>query len=910
MNKLYTSIIENIINSIDIEKIFEGVGTLDVSIKHLKKEINNDKKALNFVNKRLYVEEKIDGTKLVIIRTDKDDKDKWYNNWIVAYKGNILYPEEFSYLSDKEKENIKKSSIGISQYAIVFDRLRSINASKIPKNTGFSLEFAQNKETLTRTYNVTQALFLRSYAPVKYYTNKGFVTTSLSGAEVTDKKSVDAMAKMLGVYTFPVWLSGYINSANNFRNAIKNPLLLNIFDQTTIDYSEPMDIVAKFSNMVIQVESSLGGLPEGVVITTDDGKLYKVTQEDQYSVDVRGAKKDLYRMEPEKEKVYQATIREIAKQLISKIDLSQPMNMVLGKYNELVKKVNLDKIKHEKKNNINKLDDLMLTGKFIIQQRTFIGTGTKTLGIVPMAGKPVHAGHWKLIELAAKENERVMVYVSEKGRIKPGEFPIEGGQMIEVWNDILTKYLPDNVSIKFVESPVSNVRYALLDLESDPEDAPTVSIYSDAEDIQNYDLAEFNAKYPGLGSMGKIKLRGVERTSTVDISGTKMRSFLLNNDKTSFFNYLPQPISNEDKEKIWNIFKGSQLQEGGWRSTETQSTVITPSKIVKIIDVFNKFIDEFNQYSGLPPIKSNGPVGSALYYKNDLGDESVTYGDADIQVIYPVETNDKALQISTKKLYDEKVRDFISTKKPSYILPNPTDKDYGSGYLIFVIDGENIQVDLVKSFTVTADWVKVRTTPERGLKGFVTGMLMSAFSEVLNVSVGSNANPHFNLLNGLIVGSPLKKGTTQHYLNPDEVYLDIVKYYGKMAGKEVIDDTNLKGRLGLNPTDPRFKTRCEDIVAIANTLDANGIFEVGVIRSKDGDIIRSRQQFIDKIKKTFIEMMEEAKTAKKFDKATTAQAFSTIEKVKKHADIGIDVATQLIKEMSQSQFNKIFRYLI
>ena len=374
MNKLYTSIIENIINSIDIEKIFEGVGTLDVSIKHLKKEINNDKKALNFVNKRLYVEEKIDGTKLVIIRTDKDDKDKWYNNWIVAYKGNILYPEEFSYLSDKEKENIKKSSIGISQYAIVFDRLRSINASKIPKNTGFSLEFAQNKETLTRTYNVTQALFLRSYAPVKYYTNKGFVTTSLSGAEVTDKKSVDAMAKMLGVYTFPVWLSGYINSANNFRNAIKNPLLLNIFDQTTIDYSEPMDIVAKFSNMVIQVESSLGGLPEGVVITTDDGKLYKVTQEDQYSVDVRGAKKDLYRMEPEKEKVYQATIREIAKQLISKIDLSQPMNMVLGKYNELVKKVNLDKIKHEKKNNINKLDDLMLTGKFIIQQRTFIGT--------------------------------------------------------------------------------------------------------------------------------------------------------------------------------------------------------------------------------------------------------------------------------------------------------------------------------------------------------------------------------------------------------------------------------------------------------------------------------------------------------------------------------------------------------
>lgn len=540
----------NILNT-----IIKEAGTLDVSIKHLKKEINNEKKALDFVSKKLYVEEKIDGTKLLIIRTDVDDTKNWYNNWIVAYKGNILYPDEFNYLSDKEKQDVKKSSIGISQYAIVFDHLRSINASKIPKNTGFSLEFAQNKETLTRTYNVTQALFLRSYATVKYYINKGFLTTSLSGGEVTDKKRVESMAKKLGVFTFPVWLDGYINSAESFRNAIKNSLLLNIFNQTKINYSDPMDIVSKFSNMVIQVESSLGGLPEGVVITTDDGKLYKVTQEDQYNLDVRSAKKGLYVMEPEKEKMYQTTIRELAKSLISKLDLSKPMNVVLGKYNELVKQIDLDKIKHDKKNNINKLDDLMLTGKFIIQQRTFIGTGTKTLGIVPMAGKPVHAGHWKLIELAARENERVLVYVSEKGRIKTGEFPIQGRQMIEVWNDVLKKYLPSNVSIKFVESPVSNVRYALLDLESDPKDAPVVSIYSDVEDIQNYDLKELNTKYPGLGSMGKIKLRGVERTSTVDISGTKMREFLLNNDKTSFFNYLPQPVSIEDKEKIWNIFK-------------------------------------------------------------------------------------------------------------------------------------------------------------------------------------------------------------------------------------------------------------------------------------------------------------------------------------------------------------------
>lgn len=602
MIKLYTEIVENILDSIDIKKIYEGIGTLDISIKHLKKEINTDRKALEFINKKLQVEEKIDGTKLIIIRTDKDDKENWYNNWIVAYKGNILYPEEFKYLSDKEKQNIKTGSIGISQYSIVFDRLRSINADSVPKNTGFSLEFAQNKETLTRTYNVTQALFLRSFAPLKYYINKGFVTISMSGAEITDKKRIESMAETLGVFTFPIWLDGYINTEVNFRAAIKNKALLSVFEQTQIDYSNPVDIVAKFTNMVVKVESSLGGLPEGVVITTNDGKLYKVTQEDQYSLDVRGTKKAQYVMDPEKEKVYQATVREISKQIISKLDLNQPLNVVLGQYNELLKKVNLNKIQHDKKIDVNKLDDLMLTGKFIIQQRLFVGTGTKTLGIVPMAGKPVHAGHWKLIELAAKENERVIVYISEKGRKEKGEFPIEGQQMIEVWNDILKKYLSKNVSIKFVESPVSNVRYVLLDLESDAEDAPVVSIYSDSEDIQNYDLSEFNAKYAQLGSMGKIKLRGVERTSTVDISGTKMRGFLLNNDKDSFLGYLPEPISSSDKEKIWNIFKGNQLQEGSWRKFDKDTTAQAFSTIEKVkkhgdigIDIATEIIKEMSQ---------------------------------------------------------------------------------------------------------------------------------------------------------------------------------------------------------------------------------------------------------------------------------------------------------------------------
>ena len=555
--------------SLSLNKLLESmfkqplreIGDMDVSIDHIKKKITTSIKAADFVSKTLRVEEKIDGTKIIIVRTDKNSAEYW-ENWIVSYKGNVLYSDEFLHLSDADKTDIKNSSISISQYAFVFEKLKGINASSIPKNIAFSLEFAQNKETLTRTYKVRQGLFLRSYGPVKYFINKGFLTMSMTGSEITDRNSIVSMAKKLGVFTFPIWLEGKIDTPSNFNDALvhngkpRNLELYNIFKQTVsnINFNDPMNIVSNFSNMVLKVESSLGGdVAEGVVISTSDGKLYKITQEDQYDTDVRGVKKDLYRMEPAKEAAYNSTIREISKKLISQIDISQPLNVVLREYNNLISKVDLNKIEHSKKSRINKMDDLMLNGKFIIQQTLFIGQNTKTLGVVPMAGKPVHLGHWKLIEIAAKENEKVLVYVGYKGRFKKGEYPIEGQQMIEVWNEILKKYLPNNVSIKFVDSPVSNIRYLLLDLNNDAENSPVVSIYSDVDDIQKYDLTELNAKYSNIGGLSKIKLKGVDRSSTVDISGTKMREFLQTNDKTSFLNYLP-PISTEDKERIWNLF--------------------------------------------------------------------------------------------------------------------------------------------------------------------------------------------------------------------------------------------------------------------------------------------------------------------------------------------------------------------
>lgn len=144
---------------------------------------------------------------------------------------------------------------------------------------------------MTRTYETTQALFLRSFAKVKYYINDGFLTISNTSAEITDFNSVKNMADILEVYTFPVLLDGYINTRSNFDSAIKTSELKNIFNNLEINFEDPLDIVSKFSQMMLSFSSKLGGTPEGVVIHTSDDKLYKVTQEDQYNIDVRQAKK-------------------------------------------------------------------------------------------------------------------------------------------------------------------------------------------------------------------------------------------------------------------------------------------------------------------------------------------------------------------------------------------------------------------------------------------------------------------------------------------------------------------------------------------------------------------------------------------------------------------------------------------
>ncbi len=164
------------------------------------------------------------------------------------------------------------------------------------------------------------------------------------------------------------------------------------------------------------------------------------------------------------------------------------------------------------------------------------------IGIVPMSAKPLHAGHYMLIQLAAAENDEAHVFVSLSDRDN-----VSGKAMERIWKDQIEPSLPSNVTVTYGGSPVGNA-FKLMGDASKAGSQDTYVVYSDPDDAGRFDDQTL-AKY--AKDLNVVR-RPVERTSTVNISGTKMRQFLATGDKRSFVKYLPKGI---DGNAVWDTLQ-------------------------------------------------------------------------------------------------------------------------------------------------------------------------------------------------------------------------------------------------------------------------------------------------------------------------------------------------------------------
>ena len=172
------------------------------------------------------------------------------------------------------------------------------------------------------------------------------------------------------------------------------------------------------------------------------------------------------------------------------------------------------------------------------------------IGLIAGSYKPYHAGHHFTITKAASENDEVHLFVSLSDRKRHGELPILGTDMKKIWIEHLEPIMPANVTITYGGSPVGNL-YKELENACKEESNATYTIYSDPEDMErSFSDGQLQKYAKFLWDGGQIIKSALGREETVDISGTKMRSFIASGDKNSFIEMLPPGV---DGNEIWKI---------------------------------------------------------------------------------------------------------------------------------------------------------------------------------------------------------------------------------------------------------------------------------------------------------------------------------------------------------------------
>lgn len=172
------------------------------------------------------------------------------------------------------------------------------------------------------------------------------------------------------------------------------------------------------------------------------------------------------------------------------------------------------------------------------------------IGLVPMSAKPYHAGHDGLVRMAAAECDKVNLYVSLADRERPGEITIAGKDMATIWKGYIEPTLPANVDVHYVPNPV-RASYEELGKANETGSKDKFVIYSDPTDLAQNFPEKSLLKYAGnLYSNKQIIQRAVQRTETVNVSGTAMRQYLEAGDKASFVKNLPKNVNGD---AIWKL---------------------------------------------------------------------------------------------------------------------------------------------------------------------------------------------------------------------------------------------------------------------------------------------------------------------------------------------------------------------
>jgi hypothetical protein len=325
--------------------------------------------------------------------------------------------------------------------------------------------------------------------------------------------------------------------------------------------------------------------------------------------------------------------------------------------------------------------------------------------------------------------------------------------------------------------------------------------------------------------------------------------------------------------------------EGGWDTTLTQGTVLKPAAVAQALAVVDKFVVDFNEYlkdKGLGPVQRGKPTGSSAYHKQDQEeDPDKVYGDVDLQMIAPPVEGKSYGQFSS--FWNNLADEFVKTGSAPYI--DNTESKPGHP-IVKIGDSDYVQIDFMWHEPKMSDWGATRVTPERGVKGLLSGNMYSVTGEIMDMSI-QHAGVQLKIIDNQRVPFSKQKDTKTVTVstNPKTWIYDIFKYQANQMGiSNPKIDSLLKSNPGTNIDNVKIGVMANGIKGLAKSFEANNMFGKG-----DLSKFSSAEEFLSQWMNRYEEKAMLDVTAKKRDKATTPEAKDRAESDRKKVLQGLEM---------------------
>ena len=323
---------------------------------------------------------------------------------------------------------------------------------------------------------------------------------------------------------------------------------------------------------------------------------------------------------------------------------------------------------------------------------------------------------------------------------------------------------------------------------------------------------------------------------------------------------------------------------GGWTSTVTQNTVITPIVVKKVLKIMNQFTIDFNLYLsniGLKNVSMGKPTGSTTYH--DIDPDDKIYGDIDLQMIGPEMDDAVGYSAYTNNL-NKLACNFIKTHNLSYV--HPTESSLGHPIIEFE-PGKYVQVDFMWHPTSIAVWGAARVTPEHGVKGLLCGNMFSAFGEIMDMSIQHVGVQLKVSSDNIKVPFNKRKDTRTITISIDPVNF-ILHIFNWIANRQGISNPKIDEELilfsGLKTDMVKISDLVRGIKGFAKSCQINDMFGKGDLMNFTDD-----NEFITNFINRYTAKAEADINSTKRNKANTHEAISKANSDREKVETGLNM---------------------